>query len=200
MPLITGIGHESDFTIADFCADLRAPTPTAAAELVAPPREVWVGALSALADRLRSGVQRQLDRRQQRLDQLATRLGRPSGLLARQQQHLAQQAQRMHHAVLLRLQHLAHTQQALAVDFSQIVQRHLAQRRQRLDLAGLRLQLLNPHLLLQRGYALLTDAKGAAITSVQQAPVGGVLRVALADGELDATVLARRGTHPLCRE
>ena len=200
VPLITGIGHESDFTIADFCADLRAPTPTAAAELVAPPREVWAGALSALADRLRSGVQRQLDRRQQRLDQLATRLGRPSGLLARQQQHLAQQAQRMHHAVLLRLQHLAHTQQALAVDFSQIVQRHLAQRRQRLDRAGLRLQLLNPHLLLQRGYALLTDAKGAAITSVQQAPVGGVLRVALADGELDATVLARRGTHPLYRE
>jgi exodeoxyribonuclease VII large subunit len=83
------VGHETDFTIADFCADLRAPTPTAAAELVAQPREVWLGALDLLADRLESAVQRQLDLRHQRLDQAAQRLGRPSGLAAREQLRLA---------------------------------------------------------------------------------------------------------------
>lgn len=192
VPLVTGVGHETDFTIADFCADLRAPTPTAAAELVAPPREVWLGALTLLAERLDRSVQRHLDRRQQRLDQLAARLGRPSGLAARQQQQLAQWAQRMHHAVLLKLQQLAQSQKALKVDLTTVLQRSLVQRAQRLERAALRLQLLNPRLVLQRGYALLTDDQGVAITSVQQAPVGALLRATLADGTLDLAVLPRR--------
>ena len=191
VPLITGVGHETDFTIADFCADLRAPTPTAAAELVAQPREVWAGALNLLADRLHSGVQRHLDRRQQRLDQLAARLGRPSALAARQQQQWAERAQRMRHAVRLTLQRLAQSQQALQVDLTTVLRRSLAQREQRLERAALRLHLLDPRLVLQRGYALLTDAHGAAITSVQQAPVGAPLRATLADGELEVTVLSR---------
>jgi exodeoxyribonuclease VII large subunit len=89
VPLVSGVGHETDFTIADFCADLRAPTPTAAAELVAQPREVWLGALDLLAGGWRDGVQRQIDLRHQRLDQAAQRLGRPSGLVAREQLRLA---------------------------------------------------------------------------------------------------------------
>ena len=188
VPLITGIGHETDFTIADFCADLRAPTPTAAAELVAQPREVWAGALNLLAERLRSGVQRQIDRRQQRLDNLALRLGQPSGLVARHRQQLAQQAQRLRHAVLLKLQRLAHTQQALEVDLPLKFQRDLSQRSQRLQHAAARLQSLDPRRLLQRGYALLTDAKGRAVTSVQQAPVGAALRAVLVDGALEVVV------------
>lgn len=192
VPLITGIGHETDFTIADFCADLRAPTPTAAAELVAPPREVWAGALAQLAQRLHSGVQRQLDQRQQRLDHLAARLGRPSGLAARQQQQLAARAQRLRHAMLLKLQQLAHAQQALEADFPLKLQRALDQRRQRLEHAAVRLQLLDPRLVLQRGYALLTDAQGRAVTSVQQAPPGATLRAELADGALQVRVQPRQ--------
>ena len=103
VPLVSGVGHETDFTIADFCADLRAPTPTAAAELVAQPREVWLGALDLLADRLESAVQRQIDLRHQRLDQAAQRLGRPSGLAAREQLRLARCAQRLRHGMLLNL-------------------------------------------------------------------------------------------------
>ncbi|HAU56268.1 MAG TPA: exodeoxyribonuclease VII large subunit [Comamonadaceae bacterium] len=188
VPIISGVGHETDFTIADFCADLRAPTPTAAAELVAQPRSVWLGALDLLTDRLQDGVQRHLDQRGQRLDQLAARLGRPSGLAVREQQRLAQLAERMRHATLLKLQQLTHNQKALEADFPQKLQRSLVDRHQRLERAALRLQLLDPRLVLQRGYALLSDAEGRTITSVHQAPPGTALQATLADGSLDLTV------------
>ena len=192
VPLVCGVGHETDFTIADFCADLRAPTPTAAAELVAQPREVWLGALGLLAKRLQNGVQRQLEQRAQRLDQASARLGRPSGLVAAQHQRLAQLAQRMRQAVLLKLQLLAHTQKALEADLPLKVQRSLAQRQQRLERAALRLQLLDPRLVLQRGYALLTDTEGAVVSSVRQAPPGAALRATLADGVVDVSVVQPR--------
>ena len=188
VPIISGVGHETDFTIADFCADLRAPTPTAAAELVAQPRSVWLGALDLLTDRLQDGVQRHLDQRGQRLDQLAARLGRPSGLAVREQQRLAQLAERMRHATLLKLQQLTHNQKALEADFPYKLQRSLVDRHQRLERAALRLQLLDPRLVLQRGYALLSDADGRTITSVHQAPPGTALQATLADGSLDLTV------------
>ena len=188
VPLISGVGHETDFTIADFCADLRAPTPTAAAELVAQPRSVWLGALDLLTDRLQDGVQRHLDQRGQRLDQLAARLGRPSGLAVREQQRLAQLAERMRHATLLKLQQLTHNQKALEADFPHKLQRSLVDRHQRLERAALRLQLLDPRLVLQRGYALLSDSEGRTITSVHQAPPGTALQATLADGSLDLTV------------
>ena len=188
VPLVSGVGHETDFTIADFCADLRAPTPTAAAELVAQPREVWLGALDLLADRLESAVQRQIDLRHQRLDQAAQRLGRPSGLAAREQLRLARCAQRLRHGMLLNLERLALKNKALEADFAQKTARHIALQSDRLERARLRLELLNPHLVLQRGYALLTDSQGHAVTSVGQARLGDALRATLADGVLDVTV------------
>ena len=188
VPLVSGVGHETDFTIADFCADLRAPTPTAAAELVAQPREVWLGALDLLADRLESAVQRQIDLRHQRLDQAAQRLGRPSGLAAREQLRLARCAQRLRHGMLLNLERLALKNKALEADFAQKTARHIALQSDRLERARLRLDLLNPHLVLQRGYALLTDSHGHAVTSVGQARLGDALRATLADGVLDVTV------------
>ncbi|KQO23385.1 exodeoxyribonuclease VII large subunit [Acidovorax sp. Leaf78] len=191
VPLVSGVGHETDFTIADFCADLRAPTPTAAAELVSQPRAVWLGALDLMAERLEDSLQRQLDSRHQRLDQAAARLGRPSGLVARQQLQLARLSQHMRHGMLLKLQRLAHTQQALQADLPVKIQRRLAHQAERLDRAALRLQLLDPRLVLQRGYALLTDAQGHAVTSAQQTHPGDALRATLADGAVDVTVTAQ---------
>ena len=188
VPLVSGVGHETDFTIADFCADLRAPTPTAAAELVAQPREVWLGALDLLADRLESAVQRQIDLRHQRLDQAAQRLGRPSGLAAREQLRLARCAQRLRHGMLLNLERLTLKHKALEADLPIKVTRQLTQQSDRLERARMQLQLLNPHLVLQRGYALLTDSHGHAVTSVGQARLGDALRATLADGVLDVTV------------
>ncbi|MGV3680653.1 MAG: exodeoxyribonuclease VII large subunit [Acidovorax sp.] len=191
VPLVSGVGHETDFTIADFCADLRAPTPTAAAELVAQPREVWLGALELIENRIGDGIQRLLDARHQRLDQAAARLGRPSGLVAREQLQLARTAQRMRHAVLLRLQRMEQTQQAAAAALPVQVQRRIDGLRERVDRAALRLELLDPRLVLQRGYALLADADGHAVTSVRQARPGDALRATLADGAVDLTVAAQ---------
>jgi exodeoxyribonuclease VII large subunit len=191
VPLVSGVGHETDFTIADFCADLRAPTPTAAAELVAQPREVWLGALDLIEGRMADGIQRLLDARHQRLDQAAARLGRPSGLVAREQLQLARTAQRMRHAVLLRLQRMEQAQQAAAAALPVQVQRRIDGLRERVDRAALRLELLDPRLVLQRGYALLADADGRSVTSVQQARPGDALKATLTDGVVDVTVASQ---------
>ena len=192
VPLICGVGHETDFTIADFCADLRAPTPTAAAELVTQSREVWLGALELMQDRLDNAVQRLLDRQAQRLDIAAQRLGRPSEQLARNHLQLARQAQRLRHAMLLKLQRIAQSQQALQANLPSILQRSLVQQRQKLDRMDLRLQLLDPRLVLQRGYALLTDDQGKPVTQVKQAAPGAALRAQLSDGSVDLVVTQPR--------
>lgn len=192
VPLICGVGHETDFTIADFCADLRAPTPTAAAELVTQSREVWLGALELMQDRLDNAVQRLLDRQAQRLDIAAQRLGRPSEQLARNHLQLARQAQRLRHAMLLKLQRIAQSQQALQANLPSILQRSLEQQRQKLDRMDLRLQLLDPRLVLQRGYALLTDDQGKPVTQVKQAAPGAALRAQLSDGSVDLVVTQPR--------
>ncbi|MCO8248613.1 MULTISPECIES: exodeoxyribonuclease VII large subunit [Comamonas] len=192
VPLISGVGHETDFTIADFCADLRAPTPTAAAELAAQPREVWLGALALAQDRMDNAVQRVLDRQAQRLDIAAQRLGRPSEQLARNQLQLSRQAQRLRHSMLLKLQRIAQNQQALQVNFPNIFQRNLEQQKQALDRIDLRLQLLDPRLVLQRGYALLTDEQGRAVTQVRQAVPGAALKAQLSDGAVDVVVTQPR--------
>jgi len=188
VPLVCGVGHETDFTIADFCADLRAPTPTAAAELVAQPRDVWLRALNLLGSRLEDAVQRQVDSRSQRLDQVAARLGRPSSLAGRQHLQLARLAQRMRHAVHLRMQRQQHAQAVVASALTQALQQRLRAQAERMERAELRLGLLDPRLVLQRGYAMLTDSSGRAVVSAGQAGPGDALKATLADGTLDVTV------------
>ena len=192
VPVISGVGHETDFTIADFCADLRAPTPTAAAELVATPLREHLAALAHLAERLHEGAQRQCEQRQQRLDMAVQRLGRPSAVVARQQLSLARLGQRMQQASLLKLQRLAQAQQGLEANFSHTLQQHLLQHTQRLEQAQLQLQLLDPRLVLQRGYALLHDSQGRSVTHIAQAPPGSAVRAQVMDGVLDLTVVQPR--------
>ena len=191
VPVVCGVGHETDFTMADFVADLRAPTPTAAAELVAEPRGVWLGALGLLRDRLQEAVSRQLDRHGQRLDVAVGRLGRPSGLVARQRLMLQGQAQRLqhvaHHALGLARRDLTVREQFLG----QALRRGVQTQQQRLGRAELRLQLLDPTLVLRRGYAWLSDAQGRTISSVAQTHAGQTLRATLADGKVDLGVLPR---------
>ena len=192
VPLVSGVGHETDFTIADFCADLRAPTPTAAAELVSQPRDAWLGALDLAERRLRDVLERQLDRQGQRLDHAARQLGRPSGLVAREQWQLEQWRQRLQTAVRERVIDGGHRQQQLARDLPAAVARWQERQQQRLSQAHTRLELLNPQQVLARGYTLLTDGDGHVISRVAQAPVGTAVRAQLADGGLDMVVTQPR--------
>lgn len=189
VPLVSGVGHETDFTIADFCADLRAPTPTAAAELAAQPLETWVSALGLLHERLQDATWRRLDRASQRLDQAAAHLGRPSARTAQQHLRIERQAQRLRFALGARGQR-AHDQLARAEERLRAgLAERMARSERRVERLEMRLQLLDPRLVLQRGYALLTDAaSGHAITGVAQAQPGQAVRAALADGEVDLRV------------
>ena len=197
VPLICGVGHETDFTIADFCADLRAPTPTAAAELVSAPQAMWLGALDLLGERLDDALGARLDVLGQRLDQAAARLGRPSTLVARQQLRLAHHSQRLRYALLSRAERLAQVPRAISADFPLKLERAMAQRRERLERVALRLRLLDPALVLQRGYAWLTDADGRAIVSAKKLSAGDAVVARLADGSVDLTVTpGKTGTRP----
>ncbi|NDP40596.1 MAG: exodeoxyribonuclease VII large subunit [Rhodoferax sp.] len=188
VPVICGVGHETDFTIADFVADLRAPTPTAAAELVAQPQQVWLGALDAAAQRLQRSVTRRLDQQSQRLDLTASRFGRPSALVGRQRLRLSNSAQRLQLASTHFVQQKAQALQRLQLALPTAAQRGLQRQDERLQRAALRLGLLDPHLVLQRGYAWLTTPDGVGISSVQQTWPGQALRATLADGAVDLTV------------
>lgn len=192
VPVVSGVGHETDFTIADFVADLRAPTPTAAAELVAEPRTVWIGALELLQNQLREAAEHQLDQQAQRLDQSQQRLGRPSSLLARQQVVLGHYAQLLRYAARTTMQ-TRHSRLAQVGD-AVSGQTRLAMQRthDRLERAGLHLELLDPALVLRRGYAWLTDASGHVVTHASDTRVGQDLRATLADGEVDLMVTSRR--------
>ncbi len=188
VPVICGVGHETDFTIADIVADLRAPTPTAAAELVCQPTQVWLDAADALQARLRDALARGLDRQAQRLDRVAAGLSRPSDLASRHRLRLANAQQRMAHALQAHQQRLGADVQRAAQEFPRVHQRALLRLRERTAHAGVRLQLLDPSLVLQRGYAWLTQDNGQAISSVAQAHVGQRVRATLSDGVVDLAV------------
>jgi len=189
VPIVCGVGHETDFTIADFVADLRAPTPTAAAELVAQPRDVWLGALDTVARRLQDAMVRHLDRQSQRLDLTVARLGRPSALVGRQRLRLASSAQRLQSSALHFLKQKEQEVQRLQTALPIAMQRGLQRRDERLQRSALRLGLLDPSLVLKRGYAWLINEQGDTITRVGQTSPGQRMRATLADGAVDLTVL-----------
>jgi len=188
MPVVCGVGHETDFTLADFVADLRAPTPTAAAELCAPARVQRQGELTYLQERLNDGVYRDIDQRGQRLDRLTQRLGRPSGRVHDSQRQLASLQHALERSGSLAIQRHRNGLQALHTRLPQALQRALEVQRLRLQRGQTALGLLDPQLVLQRGYAFLTDEQGTALTRAAQARPGQALRATLADGGLDVRV------------
>ena len=192
MPIISGVGHETDFTMADFCADVRAPTPTAAAELCAQPQVAWQNMLDAMTSRLQNAVDRQVQTSSQRLDMATSLFGRPSHFITRQQARLGLYRQNLLHAQRTSTSLARARMDSLAAQFKQAVERSTMQPKDRLKSAGVRLELLNPALVLKRGYAWLATMEGQAVVSTAQTQTGQALRATLMDGEVDLTVSSPR--------
>ncbi len=188
VPVVCGVGHETDFTIADFCADLRAPTPTAAAELVARPREDWLADLEDQLERLQGAAWRRLDAAAQRLDLAAGRLGRPSGRISQQHQQLERLGQRLRYAALARLARERTRQTAQLESLRRAGPRQLQGQGQRLERDQVRLSALDPRQVLQRGYALITQPDGSVLVRAAQARPGQAVQALMADGRVDLTV------------
>jgi exodeoxyribonuclease VII large subunit len=188
MPVVCGVGHETDVTLADLAADLRAPTPTAAAELAAPQAAACLEALAVLQRRASHRVHGVLDTQAQRLDSLSLRLARPLEAVRARRQQLALLGQRLigagrrlHERRGMQLSQLAQRQvRAATVD-------GLARLRQ-IDSLEARLDALDPQHVLARGYAWLTGPGGAVVQSVAQLAVGVPVQATLADGQAELSV------------
>lgn len=191
IPVVTGIGHETDFTIADFCADVRAPTPTAAAELCAQPQLDWLKLQEAVQIRLVDGARRQLEATWLRLDRTVATVSRPSHVVLMHKTQLADLTQRLRYGAQTEMRHHAQAMDVLG-DLAGRVGSALDLHQRRLEQAQLRLQLLDPRLVLQRGYAWLADMHGQPLTRALALHPGQAVRATLADGEVDLTVTRPR--------
>ncbi|HOL37845.1 MAG TPA: exodeoxyribonuclease VII large subunit, partial [Rubrivivax sp.] len=189
LPVICGVGHETDLTLADLAADLRAPTPTAAAEMAAPPVAELLAALDARQAAIARGVERALAQRAQRLDALALRLGRPARALLAQRDRLHGIAQRLARALRPAL---AARSEALALRGLRLAHaaRSALQRQQAgVDALAARLAAEDPARVLARGYAWVESADGRAVTSVAALAPGSEVRAVWRDGQARAEVL-----------
>lgn len=188
IPVISGVGHETDFSLLDFVSDLRAPTPTAAAEMVAIERGQRLLALDAVNQALTDSVFLVLDKWSQKLDWIAGRLGRPSGRISDQKLKLTSLAQSLQFALKSHVHQQKQFHQVMASTLPRVLQSNL-QSQQRLTMhLQTRLALLDPHLVLERGYAWLTDETGQALTQSKHFKASQEVTATLADGQVKLRV------------
>ena len=222
IPIISGVGHEIDFTIADFVADVRAPTPSGAAELAVPDQRQWLGNVEAIRERLsRAAGQRlavpanrlavfahrlershpgvQLRQSHQRLDELETRIR-----LALRQSVEERRSRLSESAARLRgaspAERIGGLNDRLGFVFRNLTRAArdtLQRRRERLSLAERTLESVSPMATLERGYAIVSAGdNGAIITDARSAPPGTAVDIRLARGGLAATVEESRSSRP----
>ena len=211
LPIVSAVGHETDFTIADMAADVRAPTPSAAAELLSPDQREWLQRLHNAELNLTRVIRRKLLDASTQLQHLRARLKHPGAQLREQAQRLDDIEQRMtraqqhllarHRARLELLESRLHAQlplpriqqnrrdvQLLESQLQAAMKARLSQSKERLSHLAQLLDSLSPLGTLQRGYAILTDAGGSVIEEADKATVGDTVNARLARGRLTLTV------------
>lgn len=166
IPIITGVGHETDTTIADFVSDLRAPTPTGAAELVTSHTVELVKTIQVYKNQLNkvmAGVIREL---MQKIDYLEKRLISPRQQIQRQKEQIHQYIQRI----------------------NQSMKNAMIQYRLKIDKLKLNLDHLSPHAVLSRGYSIITNVDGQIVNNVNQLKLDDKIRIQLNHGQADANI------------
>jgi len=169
IPIVVGVGHETDFTIADFAADERAPTPTAAAELAGPSREALRQRIADAALRISRQAARTIEYAMQAVDALARRLVHPAERLRTSRQHLAH----------------------LAARLAMAMKHRLARLRAQLETGGARLSGLDHLAVLARGYSITLKADGRLVRDASTVAPGERLVTRLSKGEIESEVLKR---------
>jgi len=197
LPVVCGVGHETDFTLAEMAADLRAPTPTAAAELATPVQADELAALHDLAQAMQAAARRRLDQHAQRLDRLSLQMGRPARLISAQAERVQGLSTRLARAMPLVVQAHGRQLDALSQRMSQALARQQQSQAERLSRLALRLDANGPRHVLSRGYAWLSDEAGQPVTSAAAVRAGTHLIAQWHDGRAQVQVLAVDDTaHP----
>ena len=212
IPVIAGVGHETDFTIADFVADLRAPTPTAAAEQAAPERDRLLQRLDDFAFTLKSGVGRRIEQLNHRLEIAHRRLKHPAERLREHRANSKALGERLRAALRHQIQdrqfklarvgdRLARRRPDLGTQQQHLLNLQknlvnatladLARRQSTLGRLEAQLRSLDPTAVLARGYSIVTDAAGRIVKSAEAVELGSEIGVHLADGRLQARVEKR---------
>ncbi|HEY0337224.1 MAG TPA: exodeoxyribonuclease VII large subunit [Burkholderiales bacterium] len=213
MPVISGVGHETDFTILDFVADVRAPTPTGAAQLATPDGAELCEQLKSWQQRLRRSVMRALENRMQRLDFLSKCLVHPGDRIAHQIQHLTHLANRLCGgwrrysetqswelrgvarelaAARPDVQSLERERVDLGRRLSDALRARMDAKASRLASIEAHLKHLNPELVLERGYSIVTNAAGNVVYDVAQIATGDEVTLSLGRGSAQAEVKSTR--------
>ncbi len=211
---MSAVGHEVDVTLADFAADMRAPTPSAAAERLVPDQHALKRQLRQAEQRLQRALQTRPERDSQRLDALRARLRHPGERLAHQRQHLQALAQRLGRAMQFTLsqqqrqlgqlgrrlasQDMARLHRAeserierLQRRLASAMQRQLEARQARLHSAARALNAVSPLAVLGRGYAIAQDEQGQIVRRAQDTQPGQLLKLKLGEGRLNVEVKRR---------
>ena len=196
LPVVCGVGHETDITLSDLAADLRAPTPTAAAELVAPMQSEALARLDAAAAALQRVAQRTLQTQAQRLDTTALRLGQPSRKLLGQGQALDALARRLGQGLRNGHARQADQHQRLGQRLVRATQVRLRHEPLRLQAAAEHLAAHDPARVLKRGYAWVEAMDGRPVLSVGALRPGQAVRAVWADGKATAEVLTIESLPP----
>lgn len=175
IPVISAVGHETDFTICDFVADLRAPTPSAAAELAVPDSTDLFNAIQYDTMLLKQNMNRKMENLRQRLNTVTSgrSFRRPQDLIEMQRIRLDQ----------------------LSARLSSCVAQHLSGAKAELASASGRLNVLSPLATLSRGYSITYDAKNIPVVKTGQVKVGEQITVLMQDGKLGCTVGSKEKTH-----